>query len=157
MRFPLTSNRIRRGAVNHTFGMVRKHPDGRPKPHQGWDFAAAVGTSCYAVAAGRVHSLRDGGDYGRQLLLELDEPVGGARFAFYAHLDDVAVGVGQRVAEGQLVGHTGNAGNAETLSDADDHLHFEARVEPWPGLGLTGRVSPLAWFGACPLDAAIKG
>ena len=155
MRFPLASNRIRRGLVSHSYGMVRKYPDGRKKPHQGWDFSAAVGTPCYAVAAGKVHSLRNAGDYGRQLLLELDEAVGGARFAFYAHLDDVVVGVGERVAEGQLVGHTGNSGNAYVLDDADDHLHFETRTEPWPGLGLPGRVSPLAWFGVCPTHVAV--
>ncbi len=156
MRLPLASNRIRRGSRSHTFGTVRKHPDGSPKPHQGWDFAAAVGTPCYAVAAGKVHGLRNAGDYGRQLLVELDEAVGGARFAFYAHLDDVVVAPGERVAEGQLVGHTGNSGNAYVLDDADDHLHFEARQVPWPGLGLRGRVSPLVWFWVCPLDEAVS-
>lgn len=157
MRFPLAHNVIRRGSESHTFGLVRKYADGTPKNHQGWDLSAAVGTPFFAVSDGVVHAVRDAGDYGLQLTLRLDEAVGGAQFAFYAHLQSVAVAVGERVAEGQQLGLTGNSGNAYTLADADDHLHFEARTVAAPGLGLAGRVSPLAWFGACPLHRAVVG
>lgn len=156
MRFPLASNVIRANSTHNTFGKVRKNKDGSDRVHQGWDFAAPIGTPCYAVAAGTVKTAGTHKDYGRYLLLELDEIVGGARWAYYAHLDHVEVAIGARVVEGQPVGRTGNSGNAVSLHDSEDHLHFEARTTPSPGLGLAGRVSPLTWFGTCPLKAPIE-
>lgn len=148
---PLAHNVVRRNSESNTFGMVRHHADGTPKPHQGWDFFAAPGTPCYAVAPGKVVDLHNGGDYGVTLTLD----IGGGRWAFYAHLQAVTVGMGDTVSEGQQVGLTGKTGNAASLGAADDHLHFEARTEKSPGLGLGGRVSPLAWFGVCPLHVAV--
>jgi len=151
MRFPLASNVIRRNSLHNTFGIVRTNKDGSPRPHAGWDFAAHPGTPCYAVAAGKVVDLRVGEDYGVTLTLD----IGGGRWAFYAHLAAVTVGMGDTVAEGQQVALTGNTGNAVNMHDADEHLHFEARLVKSPGKGLGGRVSPLAWFGVVPLTVAV--
>ena len=151
MRFPLASNVIRAHSVRNTFGTVRAYPDGSPKVHQGWDFAAVIGTPCFAIADGVVLKVEDRGDYGKQLTID----IGGSRFAFYAHMDTIAVKHGWKVTEGQQIGTTGNTGNAVNLHDADDHLHFEARVTPSPGKGLAGRVSPAAWFPSCPLAVAV--
>lgn len=148
---PLAHNIIRRNSESHTFGMVRKYADGRPKPHQGHDYYAVPGTPCYAVADGKVVGLGNGGDYGVTLTLD----IGGGRWAFYAHLQAVTVGMGEVVGEGQQVGLTGKSGNAEGLAAADMHLHFEARTVKAPGLGLGGRVSPLEWFEVCPLHEAV--
>lgn len=155
--WPLDRNRIRRGLVNHTFGLVRKNPDGSRRPHQGWDFAAEVGTPCYAVAEGVVTDvdLAGRGDYGRTLTLRL-EVDGVERWAFYAHLDAVTVTQGAKVRLGERVGTTGNTGNASRLEDADDHLHFELRTEESPGRGLGGRVSPTELFGAAPLLREVR-
>lgn len=147
MRMPLASNEIRANSDNNTFGPMRKYPDGKPKNHQGWDFKAAIGTPCFAVADGTVVSVDDRGDYGKQLLIG----IGDNRYAFYAHMDTITVQKGWAVKEGQQIGTTGNSGNAVNLHDDADHLHFEARTTPHPGKGLSGRVSPLAWFGVCPL------
>ena len=151
MRFPLASNVIRANSVRNTFGVVRSYPDGKPKVHQGWDFAAAVGTPCFAVADGTVVGIGNGKDYGITLTLD----IGGGRYAFYAHLQNVTAALGEVVSEGQHIGNTGNTGNAVNLHDDDDHLHFEARLVKSPGLGLGGRVSPLAWFGSCPITEAV--
>lgn len=151
MRFPLASNVIRGNSVSNTFGMVRHYPDGTPKAHQGHDYAASPGTPIFAIADGTIADVRDHGDYGVQLLLD----IGGGRWAFYAHLTTVSVSVGQAVAEGEALGTTGKTGNAANLRASEDHLHFEARTTPHPGLGLAGRVSPADWFGSCPLHVAV--
>jgi murein DD-endopeptidase MepM/ murein hydrolase activator NlpD len=156
MRYPLATNRIRRGLINNTFGLVRKNAQGEKKPHQGWDFEARVGTPCYAVGAGIIHSTRDAGDYGLQVVLTLDAPHKGKPLhAFYAHLLSVDVHTGQRVAEGDQIGRTGESGNARGMPVDDQHLHFELRTEPTPGLGLGGRISPFEVYKHCPLDAPV--
>lgn len=152
MRFPLAHNIIRRNSESHTFGMVRHHADGTPKPHQGHDYSAKPGTPCYAVADGKVVALGNGGDYGVTLTLD----IGGGRWAFYAHLQAVSVGMGEVVAEGQQVGLTGKSGNAANLPAGDMHLHLECRTVKAPGRGLGGRVSPAEWLGACPIHAAVE-
>ena len=156
MRYPLAKNRIRRGSLSNTFGMVRKNGKGEPKPHQGWDFEARSGTACFAVGAGVIHSTRDAGDYGAQIVLALDEPHKGRKlWAFYAHLLSMEVVAGQRVAEGDQIGRTGESGNARGMPADDQHLHFELRTEPVPGLGLGGRISPFEVYGQPPLSAPI--
>ena len=154
MRYPLARNIIRRGSLNNTFGMVRNNGT---KPHQGWDFAADIGTACFAVGAGTVHSTRDGGDYGVQVVLTLDKPhKGRALYAFYAHLLSLDVSTGQRVGEGDQIGRTGESGNARGMPHDDRHLHFEFRTEPTPGLGLGGRISPFEVYGQPPLNVAVE-
>lgn len=156
------TNRIRGGSERNTFGMVRlKIVNGKPVPkaHQGWDFRADVGTPFFAVCAGVVETVEDRGALGRVLLLRCDTPhprTGARVYALYAHLQSVVVEVGDRVKAGTALGLTGNSGNAEGLDDSEDHLHFEIRTpEPWPGLGLAGRCTPLDIFGRCPLKEAV--
>ncbi len=154
--WPLLQNVIRRRAVNHTFGMVRKNKDGTPRPHQGWDFEAVVGTPAYAIANGTVEFIRDRGDYGLQLCLAFDLE-GTTLYAFYAHLQKVYVGEGDDVEWNDLICKTGESGNASGMAMADQHLHFEIRTEAEPRLGLRDRLSPLHVFGKCPLHQIIPG
>jgi len=58
---------------------------------------------------------------------------------------------GAPVKMGELIGRTGDTGNARGLPKADEHLHFEIRTMPRLGKGLEGRVSPIEVFGVCPL------
>lgn len=155
--WPLRRNRIRRGMLNHTFGMVRRNVDGTRRAHQGWDFEAQDGTPCFAVAHGEIAHVRDGGDYGRQIVLRFRFDFDGdgdhdTLFAFYAHLSRIDVEPGQLVTRGQQIGLTGSSGNAAGMSGADKHLHFEVRSVALPGRGLAGRYSPMILFGHCPLD-----
>lgn len=156
--WPLDSNVIRRGLLNHTFGMVRRNANGTTRPHQGWDFYAATGTPCYAIANGEIAHIRTVGDYGNTIVMEFRHDItgdGGAEklFAAYSHLSRIEVAVGQRVSLGQRIGLTGNTGNAISMRGQDQHLHFELRTVPTPGRGLIGRVSPMAIFRHCPLNA----
>lgn len=156
--WPLDSNRIRRGLLNHTFGMVRRNRDGSRRPHQGWDFEAKPGTPCFAVADGEVVLVRNVGAYGRQVVIRflLDFDGDGdvdTLFAFYAHLSCVNVKRGDKVVRGQKIGETGNSGNAAGMRGSDQHLHFELRTAPIAGRGLGNRYSPLVLFRHCPLNA----
>lgn len=153
--WPLDSNRIRRGMVNHTFGMVRKNADGTRRPHQGWDFYAAPGTPCYAVADGHVKLIRTVGDYGNTVVLGFSRN-GDVLYAAYSHLSRIDVKEGQAVRLGQQIGLTGNTGNAVAMKGEDCHLHFELRTVAQPGKGLAGRISPLELFRVLPLQKAIK-
>jgi murein DD-endopeptidase MepM/ murein hydrolase activator NlpD len=143
---PLKQMRLRGESISkhpthNMFGMVRKHHDGRPRPHQGWDIEAPNGTPVFAIADGEIHSLPNTGAYGRQIILQFAH--GGAiYYAQYAHLSRVSVVVGQQVRSGDQIGATGHSGNASSLSSKERHLHFEVRTVAHPGTGLAGRVDP---------------
>jgi peptidoglycan LD-endopeptidase LytH len=152
VRWPLAHNQIRRGMVNHTFGMVR---NGGARPHQGWDFYAEPGTKCYAISDGTVSHVGPSGDFGRIVIVQFTF---GAQtlYATYCHLSQYAVNRNDPVSAGQVVGYTGNTGNAVGMRGLDQHLHFEVRTTPFPGRGLAGRVSPLHVFKQCPLTYVVN-
>jgi murein DD-endopeptidase MepM/ murein hydrolase activator NlpD len=62
-------------------------------------------------------------------------------YAFYAHLSMAFVTKGQALLEGNIVGATGNTGNA---TNTPPHLHFEIRTQPKlpKGSGRKGRLDP---------------
>lgn len=153
--WPLARNLIRGKSERNTFGVVRKFANGSPRPHQGWDFAAAVGITVYAVGDGKVEYIKNTGDYGVQLCLSF--ALEGTTYAFYAHLQRTLVSVGAAVEKKDAIGITGNSGDAKNLPAAEDHLHFEIRTSLSPGAGLAGRISPLKIYGRCPLTVAIVG
>jgi murein DD-endopeptidase MepM/ murein hydrolase activator NlpD len=154
--WPLVSNVIRGKSEKNTFGMVRKFANGSPKPHQGWDFSAAIGTAVYAISDGKVEFIKNHGDYGMQLCLSFNLD-GKKYYAFYAHLQTTSVTVNATVEMDDLIGTTGNSGNASNLPHSEDHLHFEIRTQLHPGAGLAGRISPLKIYKRCPLKAPIPG
>jgi murein DD-endopeptidase MepM/ murein hydrolase activator NlpD len=154
--WPLQNNLIRRSSPSNTYGWVRKYANGTPKPHQGWDFTAALQTPVYAIATGQVEFVRERGDYGVQLCISFD--FNGARlYAFYAHL-----GKNVLVSEGEVAGNapiafSGDSGNARDMAVADQHLHLEIRTALNPRAQLQDRISPLAVFGKCPLHTPVPG
>jgi murein DD-endopeptidase MepM/ murein hydrolase activator NlpD len=153
--WPLDRNVIRRGTENNSFGMVRRNKDGTPRPHQGWDFHALIGTPTYAICGGKVVSVSDSGDYGLTVTLAIGDT---GHYAVYAHLQRTLVRVGDSLVRGALIGTTGDSGNARGMAAVDQHLHFEIRTTMNVGRGLAGRISPLQVFGVCPLrEAVVRG
>ena len=153
--WPLDLNIIRRQSLSNTFGMVRKRADGTPKAHQGFDLYAEVGTQCYAIADGSVALIYVSKDYGNVLVTSFTHE-GATLYAAYAHMGKITVKQGQALKRGDPVGLTGESGNAQGMRGPDQHLHFEIRTEPRPGMGLSGRMSPMKVFGICPLKEAVK-
>jgi peptidoglycan LD-endopeptidase LytH len=148
--WPLKQNVIRGRILNNTFGMVR---NGGTKPHQGWDFEAKIGTPAFAIGYGKVVFIKDAGAYGKQLCISF--LYNNTYYAFYAHMTSVSVSAGNIIAIKQQIGQTGNTGNAKTLPHSEDHLHFETRTNAHAGLGLGGRVSPIAIYKSCPLKSPV--
>jgi murein DD-endopeptidase MepM/ murein hydrolase activator NlpD len=125
------------------FGLVRKNADGTKRAHQGIDLQANNGDLVLAVGDGQVVGVNLGlNGYGFTITIKLD---GSGLFAFYAHLSEVAIKVGDKVTTGQVIAKTGSTGNAKGMDTIAKgaHLHFEVRMTQSVGLGLFGRLDPL--------------
>ncbi|WP_265571731.1 M23 family metallopeptidase [Sphingomicrobium nitratireducens] len=94
---------------------------GRRARHGGLDLAGPIGTPIYATADGVV--LRAGwnsGGYGN--LVEIDH--GRGIVTRYAHMSNIAVKAGDRIARGTQVGKMGSTGRS-----TGSHLHYEVRID----------------------------
>lgn len=91
--------------------------------HTGIDLSARTGTPIYAANSGNVlFSGTSNWGYGITVVLEH------GRFStLYGHMSSVAVGCGQYVNVGQVVGYVGSTGNS-----SGPHLHFEIRFDDTP-------------------------
>ncbi len=96
---------------------------GRPAFHSGLDFAGAIMTPIHATAPGVVSFTGVRSGYGNTI--EIDH--GGGFKTRYAHLQGIAVSIGQRVAVGQRIGAMGSTGRS-----TGPHLHYEVWVDGRP-------------------------
>ena len=87
--------------------------------HEGIDLAVGMGTPVVAVAAGTVIVAGWFGGYGNLVVVDHGNGVSTA----YGHNSSVTVGVGQFVAQGQLIAYSGNTGHS-----TGPHVHFEVRI-----------------------------
>jgi len=96
--------------------------------HLGLDIAAGTGAPIYASDSGVVvYAAPIGGGYGNMVMIDH----GNGFTTLYAHLDSIAVGCGQNVVQGNIIGYAGSTGNS-----TGPHLHFEIRqlgafINPW--------------------------
>lgn len=98
--------------------------------HEGIDIAAPGGAPIVAAATGTVILAGWMGGYGNLVVIDH----GGGLSTAYAHQSSIAVGVGQSVAQGQVIGYVGSTGHS-----TGNHLHFEVRVNG-------GAVDPLGYL-----------
>jgi hypothetical protein len=102
--------------------------DYQPPIHWGIDIAGSLGEGVYAADAGVV-VYAGWNKYGYGNMIMIDH---GTDFqTLYAHLSDIAVGCGQSVGRGDIIGAIGSTG-----ASSGAHLHFEIRtttyfVNPW--------------------------
>jgi murein DD-endopeptidase MepM/ murein hydrolase activator NlpD len=87
--------------------------------HEGIDIAVPVGTPVVAAAAGTVIAAGWLGGYGNLVVIDHGNGLATA----YGHNSSLAVGVGQTVAQGQLISYSGSTGHS-----TGPHVHFEVRV-----------------------------
>ena len=87
--------------------------------HAGLDFVASAGTPVTAARAGRVVWAGPLGSFGTTVVVAHGSGVQ----ALYAHLDQIDVGLLDRVALGVRLGTVGSTGRS-----TGPHLHFEVRV-----------------------------
>lgn len=113
----------------------RLHPVlGYWRLHAGVDLRTWCGTPIYAAMSGEVVWSRYRSGYGNQVMVNHGYWNGSSLMSSYNHLSSFAVGSGQTVSRGQLLGYSGNTGTSSAC-----HLHFEAyvnggTVDPWPML-----------------------
>lgn len=143
---------IRPGSVD--WWIIEKFGNYQPDGHTGTDYPCPVGTPVRAVTAGRVvHVGRFAGSYLDNgywiapafagFVYVVDH---GWFFGIYAHCMDggARVKVGDEVAEGQVLGLSGNTG-----ASTGAHLHFEAlRKGAEMNSTMYGRFNPATLFGA---------
>ena len=91
--------------------------------HEGIDLAVASGTPVVASAAGTVIVAGWLGGYGNLVVVDHGNGISTA----YGHNASVTVGVGQSVAQGQLIAYSGSTGHS-----TGPHVHFEVRVSGSP-------------------------
>ncbi|MEV6524866.1 peptidoglycan DD-metalloendopeptidase family protein [Longispora sp. NPDC051575] len=105
--------------------------------HAGVDIAADGGTPIYAVADGRVAQAGWNGGYGNYTCISHGEYEGRNIATCYAHQSSIAVGWGEYVRAGQMIGRIGTTG-----ASTGNHLHFEVRLNGTP-------VQPLDFLPGC--------
>lgn len=113
---------------------------GKPKFHEGSDFAAPGGTPILAIADGVVTFAGHRGGYGNLIIIE--HTVAGERVAsFYAHMWDAGIHVaaGSTVAAGQHIADVGSSGRS-----SGTHLHLEIH----PGGAAEPPVNAVEWLAA---------
>lgn len=112
------------GYVTSTFTRSRWHPVlDRPRPHQGVDITAPMGTPIVAAARGTITRAGYEGDYGQ--MVEIDHGFG--VITRYAHASKTLVRRGQVVKRGERIGLVGKSGLA-----VGPHLHYEVLVNGRP-------------------------
>jgi murein DD-endopeptidase MepM/ murein hydrolase activator NlpD len=128
------------GSLTSRFG-PRLHPIlGYVKLHTGSDYGLGDGT-IRAADDGTVVLAGYNSAYGNMTVISHGR-IGGAIIAtLYAHQSRIAVGPGERVDKGQLIGFVGSTGYS-----TGPHLHFEVRVNGTP-------VDPETWLVGAPTAA----
>jgi murein DD-endopeptidase MepM/ murein hydrolase activator NlpD len=91
--------------------------------HEGIDLAVPNGTPVVAAAAGTVIIAGWMGGYGNLVVVDH----GGGISTAYGHNTSVTAGVGQQVAQGQLIAYSGSTGHS-----TGPHVHFEVRINGGP-------------------------
>jgi murein DD-endopeptidase MepM/ murein hydrolase activator NlpD len=91
--------------------------------HEGIDIAVPTGTPIAAAASGTVIYAGWMGGYGNLVVIDHGSGLATA----YGHNSSLAAGVGQAVAQGQIISYAGSTGHS-----TGPHLHFEVRINGSP-------------------------
>ena len=124
--------------LTSAFG-YRIHPiTGRAHSHTGIDIPAPAGTPIEACKGGQVVTSAYHSSYGNYIVIDH----GNGNSTLYAHMSRRAVGAGDIVTQGQVIGYVGTTG-----SSTGNHLHLEIRDN-------YSRVNPESKFPGLPFDRA---
>ncbi len=120
------------GPIIAPFG-VRWQGSG-PTIHRGVDIVVPTGTPVYAMSSGEVSFAGTMTDFGLVVWVDHRDAI----LTVYAHLSEILVVEGQAVTNDEILGLSGQSGNA-----TGPHLHFEIR-------GRGHQVDPVAMLGGPP-------
>ena len=107
------------GRVTTEFGATQNINGVIQTGHSGMDIAAPYGTPIKAAHDGKISSTTGHWSYGNVVMVDNGDGV----TTLYAHMSSIAVGVGQSVKQGDVIGYVGSTGNS-----TGNHLHFEVRI-----------------------------
>jgi murein DD-endopeptidase MepM/ murein hydrolase activator NlpD len=131
----LLKSPLKFATITSRFSMARMHPIlKRVTPHEGVDYGAPTGTPVAAVASGRVISAGWNGGFGNSVHLNHENGLE----TMYSHLSRIDVHVGDRVAQGDVIGAVGATGLA-----TGPHLDFRL-LERGKPRDPTKKISPVA-------------
>ena len=105
--------------ANPLRGATKTAGFGDGRNHAGVDLAMPIGTPVRAAACGVVEQAGVESGYGKIVCIRHTS----AFVTCYAHLSEIARGVGSVIAQGQVIGRVGMTGHT-----TGPHLHFETRV-----------------------------
>ncbi len=120
------------GPIIAPFG-VRWQGNG-PSIHRGVDIVVPTGTPVYAMSSGEVSFTGTMTDFGLVVWVDHRDAI----LTVYAHLSEILVVEGQAISRDEILGLSGESGNA-----TGPHLHFEIR-------GRGHQVDPVAMLGGPP-------
>lgn len=144
------------GLTGGMFGCVRLGSSDRcpehTKPHDGLDIECPLNSDIYAMYPGYVFNLVDrfsigqceDGSYGNWVIIRTSDQDGNYFDIFYAHLNRIDVAKGDEIFAGQIIGQSGNTGNASDYG-IRPHLHVEVRKSELI-TNNRGRVDPAQYF-----------
>jgi murein DD-endopeptidase MepM/ murein hydrolase activator NlpD len=123
-----------KGVVSQFFG---EHPEWYKvfgmAGHNGIDYAVPIGTPVLAAHSGIIEIGNDSKGYGLYVRVVAPEYV-----TIYAHLSQVGVAAGTRIAAGFPLGASGNSGNS-----TGPHLHMGLRVNGMRNPAYLGWIDPV--------------
>lgn len=146
--FTFTATHIEGGPLEGAWPITAPYGEMRgsalfPYAHQGVDVGVWEGTALLAPYSGTIGYITRVGDgnaltptYGNSVWIDFDD--GGC--VFLAHMSTIEVEVGQRVAEGQRVGRSGNTGQS-----TGPHVHIQATTGDHT-VALLQAVDPLSFL-----------
>ena len=111
------------GAITSSFGERIDPFNGEGAFHTGVDISTAYGTPIIAPADGVIRETGFINGYGRTIILDHGHSI----TTLYGHLSGFAVGEGESVHRGDVIGYVGSSGRS-----TGSHLHYEVRIHDTP-------------------------
>ena len=111
------------GMVTSSFGERMDPFNGEGAFHTGVDISTAFGTPIVAPADGVVRDTSFINGYGRTVILDHGHGI----TTLFAHMSGFAVGEGETVHRGDVIGYVGSSGRS-----TGSHLHYEVRIHNTP-------------------------
>ena len=111
------------GRITSSFGERMDPFNGEGAFHAGIDISSSFGESVRATADGVVLTAGLASGYGREIVIDHGHGVQ----TLYGHLSGFAIGAGQEVKRGQVIGYVGTSGRS-----TGPHLHYEVRIRNTP-------------------------
>ena len=176
---------------NGAFGMVRTYSNGAKKAHTGLDLFARIGTPCFACLDGEIVQYKSEGGYGNVLVIKVKgDDLRASRNEYtlefsekgeieqsdnfdinrvyfylrYCHLSNkrTDLNIGDEVKSGDLIGYTGDTGNAKGV--CNPHLHLEIAMnatsntikDGTPNGKLAFKINPAFFVNLQPIDQDLQ-